>query len=198
MTFDEYKVDIPEGQRGNWRIEKFTVSKKEADFQNMRASFSFSDRGQFIIAGEYTRLSCNASVVMSDTPSEISDHLRFIGQANGSILINGLGLGVVVKAILMKDNIEKIIVNELSEDVINLVGKYYADPRLTINHADAFTWNPKGIRFNCIWHDIWTYISEDNLPEMKMLHRRYGHWLQKPFFQDSWGRWDLERRKNHE
>ena len=191
--YNECKVNIPEGQSGDWKVEKFTVSEEEAKFHNMRAMFSFSDRGRPIKPGIYTRLMRDRTVVMSDTPAEITDHIWFIQDAIGNVLLNGLGLGVVLKGLLLKEEVEQVIINEISEDVIQLVSPSFKDKRVIINHADAFTWKPEDIRFNFIWHDIWDDICEDNLSEMKKLHRKYGHYLQKPSFQGSWGRDRIRR-----
>ena len=68
----DLRVSVPEGISGEWRVERFTVSKKEADFQNLRASIGTSSRP--ISAGDYTRLTYRHSVVMSDTPVEQHDH----------------------------------------------------------------------------------------------------------------------------
>ena len=180
------KSIIPEGQVGDWKIEKFTVAEEEAKFNNIHATFSFSDRGRFIKAGEYTRLKRNGVVVMSDTPAELSDFKYFIHQAKGKILLNGLGLGCVLQNLLEKQDVTQIIVNEISEEVIQLVGKHFKDKRLTINHADAFIWRPPdGLHFNYIYHDIWDDLCADNLSEMKTLHRKYGKWTDNQF---SWGR----------
>jgi len=184
------KSFIPEGQIGDWKVEKFEVTEEEAKFNNIRATFSFSDRGRFIKAGEYTRLKRNRVVVMSDTPAELDDFRYFIHQAKGKILLNGLGLGCILQNLLEKQDVTQIIVNEISEEVIQLVGKHFKDKRLTINHADAFTWKlPKGLRFDYVYHDIWDDICADNLPEMKKLHHRYGKWTDN---QMSWCREYLE------
>jgi len=193
MDYSKYKVALPEGQSGDWRVEKFTISEEEAKFDRLRAAISFSNRGRGVDPGNYTRLFCRGVLVMSDTPAEIMDHRYFINVAIGNVLINGLGLGVVVKGVLLKDSVGKVIVNEISEDVIRLVAPYIKDDRVTINHADAFTWRPDGLRFNSVWHDIWNDICSDNLEEMKKLHRRYGHYLQKPSYQGSWCRHLIER-----
>lgn len=186
--YEKYKVDIPDGQCGEWKVEKFTVSEEDAKFQNMRAMFSFSNRGRPIDPGIYTRLMRNGTVVMSDIPAEISDHLWFMQDAIGNVLLNGLGLGVVLGGVLLKEEVKRVIVNEISEDVIQLISPYFKDKRITINYTDAFTWKPNGLKLNFVWHDIWDNICEDNLSEMKQLHRKYGHYLQEPHFQGSWGR----------
>jgi len=193
IDYSKYKVSVPEGRSGDWKVEKFTVSEEDARFFNMRAMFSFSNRGRMIESGTYTRLMRNGEVVMSDTPTEIGDHLWFMQDAMGNVLLNGLGLGVVLNGVLLEDRVEKVVVNEISEDVIKLIAPHFKDSRITINHADAFTWKPS-LRFNFVWHDIWDNICEDNLKDMKRLHRKYGHYLQSPHFQGSWCRDWIEGR----
>ena len=34
------KVNVPEGSKGPWKVERFTISEDEASFANMRAAFS--------------------------------------------------------------------------------------------------------------------------------------------------------------
>lgn len=170
-------VDVLDGVSGDWRVETFEVEKP---------SVYLLIKGRPITPGIYKRLMYKSQVVMSNTPAEIRDFMSFVWRAKGNVLINGLGLGVVLKAILQKSDVESVTVIELSEDVIKLVAPYFADPRVTIVQADAMTWKPpKDIRYNAVWHDIWTYVCEDNLDDMKILHRRYGR---KCDWQASWCR----------
>jgi len=197
--YEQYQSHVPEGSSGNWRIERFTVSEEEASFQNVRASFSFSSSGQYIESGTYTRLMRGGTVVMSDTPSEIRDHIYFIYKANGNVLIGGLGLGVVVEACLEKDEVDHVTVIEISEDVIKLVGGYlkekYGD-RFTIIHADLLKWRPdKGQTWDCAWYDIWDNICTDNLPEITKIKRKMGR---RTSFQEAWREEDLRYRKRQE
>ena len=189
------EVDVNDGISGAWRVESFEVSEKEAEFATMRAMFSFSSRP--IQAGKYKRLMRNHTVVMSNTPCEISDHLSFIYVAKrygGRILINGLGLGVCLKAILESDKVGRVTVIEKSQDVINLVGPTFGgDIRVEIINSDAFSYKPpKGIRYSAVWHDIWDNICADNLPEMHKLHRKYGR---RCDWQGSWARELCERHR---
>jgi len=131
---------------------------------------------------------------MSDTPDEIHDHSAAIHKATGRCLINGLGLGVVARAMLMKSDVEHVTVIEKSADVIDLISPHlpHAD-KLTIVHADCFEFQPrKGSRWNVVWHDIWDDLCEDNLPEMHRLHRKYGR---RCDWQSSWGRTYIERHR---
>lgn len=181
------KINIPEGKSGKWYIEKFTVEPGiESTIFNMHAM------GRSVPYGTYTRLMYEGSwdnPMMSDTPSEICDHSEAIYKAKelgGDILINGLGLGCILKACLSFPNVTHIDVVEISPDIIKLVSPSYNDPRITIHEADAYTvqWD-KGKRWNVAWHDIWANICSDNLPEMARLHRKYGH---KVKWQNSWGK----------
>jgi hypothetical protein len=68
-----------------------------------------------------------------------------------------------------------VTVVEFDADVIALVGPTYDDdPRLTIVHADAFTYEPPpGRRYAMVWHDIWDRISASNLASMALLMRKF-------------------------
>jgi len=182
------EIDVSDGTSGQWKVETFTVSESDAKWANVKASISTSSRGRFIHPGNYKRLMRGGTVVMSNTMAEINDHLSFIYTAKRckSSLINGLGLGMALKAVLESDLVEDVTVVEISEDVISLVGDtYLVDPRVNIVHASAFDYKPpKGKRYGAVWHDIWDNICSDNLPEMHKLHRKYG---KRCDWQGSWG-----------
>lgn len=179
-------IDVPDGVSGDWKVETFEVQARE-----LSQMLSMMKYGRGVPAGTYKKLSYRGSVVMSNTPDEIRDFISFVWKAKGSVLVNGLGLGVLLKALLNKPEITEITVIEKSIDVINLVAPTYQDDRLTIINADAFEWKPpRGKRYNAVWHDIWNDICGDNLPEMQKLHRKYGR---KCDYQASWAR-ELCRR----
>lgn len=176
-------VNIPAAQSNQWRVETFDVPK--------------SDWGAFIYGhrtpkpGTYTRLMRGSIVVMSDTDAEKRDHSFAVHKANGHCLINGLGLGMVLGACLLKNSVTKVTVVEISADVINLVAHHYADARVEIIQSDALLYKPpKGVRYGMVWHDIWDNICADNLPQMHALHRKYG---KRCDWQGSWARQECER-----
>lgn len=175
------KVDmdfLPIGKSNEWVIEEFEVKERE-----LSQIISLFKTGRGVPAGKYKRLKRGSTIVMSNTPDEIRDFSYFTQVANGSILINGLGIGCVLKVLLDKPEVTKITVIEKSEDVINLVAPHFNDNRLTIINADAFTYKPpKDEKYDFVWHDIWDYICADNLKEMSKLHRKYGR---KTKWQDS-------------
>lgn len=186
--------EIPEGSFGPWKVERFKVSKHDAEREGVRALWSGS--GRCVPEGEYIRLLRGGEVVMSDTPDELRDIYEPIYQARGRCLVNGLGLGVVVAGMLRKPEVEHVTVVEKSPEVIGLVGPHYTrafGSRLEIVNADAFEYRPpNGSRFGAVWHDIWDNICGDNLPEMHRLHRKYGRMAD---WQGSWCRWRCERSR---
>ena len=193
------KVDVPDGESGDWKVERFTVSDEDIKLHNLRCSFKAGMGGRVMESGTYTKITRNGKVIMSDTPAEIRDHMEFIYQARkrgGHVLINGLGLGWALEAILDAPKIKTITVIEKSPDVIDLVGQHYKDkcPKnkyLLIIHADALEWKPpKGNHYEAVWHDIWDNICSDNLPDMHKLHRKYGR---RCDWQGSWCRYQCEQ-----
>jgi hypothetical protein len=193
-------VTVPEGQSGDVRIARFEVSADEASIHRIRSG------GRAVRSGTYTGLYRSGYLWMSDTPAEKRDHLTFVHEAAyrdaRRAVINGLGLGVVVSALLCVETIEHIDVVEIDADVIALVGPHYerlaaeAGKTITVHHADAYTiqW-PVGTTWDVAWHDIWRDLCTDNLPQMAKLHRRYGRRVQ---WQGSWARDLLEYHRDRE
>ena len=220
--YEKYKVDVPVGECGDWTVERFTFDRRAADMERTRAMFTFSGGGRGVPEGTYTSLKRRGYLVMSDTPDEIRDHLGPIHEVVHAVkrgekptcLVHGLGLGMVAKAML-DEGAAKVTIVEQSSDVIDLVGKHllhalggseevfegyeangsrsWATDRLSIINDDALTWQPlKGAKWDVLWHDIWDDLCTDNLPEMKILHRRFGR---RSRWQGSWGRELCERAR---
>jgi hypothetical protein len=190
--FELCRVDLPEGRSGLWKVEKYTFPESEQEDMFYRLE------GRAIKPGVYTRLMRLTTRknetrwlgIMTDTPPEIKDVANVIIQAydrGGRVLINGLGLGMVLKAILSFPNVTHVDVVEQSPDVIKLVAPtYISDPRVAIHQGNAYTieW-PDDMRWNVVWHDIWDDIEPANLPYMKQLHDKY---KDRCDWQDSWAR----------
>ena len=178
------KVQIPEAVRGAWRVERFKTDEL--------GSFMYAMKGRDMPANEeFTRLMRGGTLVMSDTPAEMRDHYSAVLKARGSCLVNGLGIGMLLKAILKKPEVSDVTVVELSQEVLDMVSPHYQDPRVAFVHADAMAYKPPpGKRYQMVWHDIWDYICAENLPQMHALHRKYGR---RADWQGSWCRYECER-----
>ena len=204
MKWDECKVHVPEAVGTYWAVRRFEVSKQDADLTNMRLLFHPGSASRLIYPGRYTGLyrlnGKRESIVMSDTRAEVIDHLwpwREARDRGGRVLIHGLGLGMFLGMVLRLDNVTEVTVVELSKEVIELVGSTYTkDPRVTIIHGDALTWQPPvGSRWSIVWHDIWDTICGDNWEVMKTLHRRFGN---RADWQSSWSREHIIRERRNE
>ncbi len=167
----EIKINVPNGTSNNWTVDEFTVGEND-----MSQQISMMKTGRGVKAGTYKRLKRGDITVMSNTPDEIQDFIYEFRGVKGRVLINGLGIGVTVKYLLDNPEVTEVIVIEKSKDVIDLVADTYRkDNRFKVINADCFEYlPPKGERYNFVWHDIWDYITSDNLEEMKRLHRKYG------------------------
>lgn len=170
------KVNLPECEKGDWKIE--IVIPDCVDFNSL-------GMGRRVTLGDpITVLTCRGNLVMSDTPAEQWDHYCALRKAKGSCLVNGLGIGMLLKNILLKPEVTDVTVVEMSQDLIDIVAPHYSDKRVNIICANAFDYNPpKGKIYDMVWHDIWNNICADNLSEMTRLHRKYGR---KAKWQGSW------------
>lgn len=179
------KVNLPDMQKGDWVIKSVVTE---------RVDWSAFTHGRAVPLGEkITTLTRHGDCIMSDTPSEMWDHEYALRMATGSCLLNGLGIGMLLKNILLKPDVTDVTVVEISQDLIDLVASHYTDPRVTIVCADAFEYKiPKGKRYNMVWHDIWDAICADNLTEMTKLHRKYGRHTD---WQGSWAKYECQRHQ---
>lgn len=111
-------------------------------------------------------------VVMDDSLRELRRHLPIFIKATGRVLKTGLGLGCVVRGLLIKPDVTCIDVVEIDADIIRVVGaEFKSNPRVNIIHADALTWQPT-LTYDYVWHDIWT-------PENKGLALVHAELLQR-------------------
>lgn len=188
---DRWKSKVPEGESGDWRVARFSVSKEESDATRLRQMFS--GRG-FVPVGEYTKLMHGGTIVMSDTPDELDDHRYAIARAKGHVLVNGLGLGCYLSCVLAKPEVTAVTIVEQSADVIKLVAGHFLpkhSKQLEIIHASAFDWKPPtDAHYGFAWHDIWDFICGDNVPEMAKLKRKYAR---KAELQGCWCEYQAKR-----
>lgn len=185
MTYRSYtdrmQVTVPEGEFDGLTVERFEVTGLEG--WNLRQAIRY---GRGCEPGTYTRLidvkdPSDAVLWMSDTTAERNDHKEAVAHIQldkaETVLINGLGLGMVLAAALTYDHVKLVDVIEADERVIKLIGPHYTtDPRVNIIHADAYEqmgkWK-RGTRWDAAWSDIWSEIDADNIPLMDRLHGFY-------------------------
>jgi hypothetical protein len=224
--WDSYRAHVGICQRrGPWRIE-MAEEKPGTPSQWVAEA-----EGLPFVPGWYTALVHEErGLVMSDVPAEIAGCLPFLDRiqqetwracgrrrTGPSVLISGLGLGIVPAWLLANVAVHRIDVIEIDADVIDLVARdetarevWAASPRVHIHLGDALTWDLGdrhgcalhtkcarwgGSRWDAAWHDIWDQPSPDNLPSMARLHRRFGR---VTGWQMSWERAECEAKRRRE
>lgn len=187
-------------QKGVATISRIEISEDTARWENLRLA---RDGGLTfrLKAGHYTRLHIKNELMMSDTPMERLSNRRFVERANGRVLIAGLGIGMIIQAILNKEDVTEVLVIEKYQDVIDLVAPKFNDTRLKIVCADIDEFRlPKEDKYDTIYFDIWADISTENLDHIKKLHNKFKNSINKvnpKFYMNSWMKEYLqaERRK---
>lgn len=193
---DLMEVTVPAFVHPNGvEVRDLVVTEEDARRERIRAAIGGHGRGMFR-AGTVKQLIVDDVMWMSDTPDERRDHSEPLYQAmrrGGRVLVNGLGLGMVIGALTRLDNVEHVDVVEVDARIIEAVGPFYASDRVTIHYGDALTMQWRvGTRWSVAWHDIWPYITSENLPTMARLHRMYGR---RTDWQGSWARYECERAR---
>lgn len=107
-------------------------------------------------------------VVMEDSIIELMRHLPIWLAARGRVLVTGLGLGCVVRALMIKPEVEHIDVVEIDGQIIDKIGPTLIDPRVRIIEGDALKVDLSGERYDYAWHDLWT----DGPQHLQILHVR--------------------------
>jgi hypothetical protein len=179
---------IPEGKCGSAEIKHVTVSQHDS---NMSARHGGE---HWVPAGKYAQLHVDGKLMMSDTRHERITNLEFVRRAHGKVLIGGLGLGMILKPILAKPEVDSVLVIEQSDDVIGLIWPHVENPKLDVWKADVFTWNPPQSlgKWQTIYLDIWPDLCTDNLPQIARLHQKYKYYLDRTD-PDCWmGSWEQD------
>lgn len=121
---DRMTVTLPEMDIDGMQVDRFVVR----DHENLLMAIHYG--GRRTSPGEYTRLTVDGCLWMSDTDAEKRDHIGPLFEIErrqaGRVLINGLGLGMVVQAALSFDHVEHVDVVERDPRVAEHIGAYYS------------------------------------------------------------------------
>ncbi len=102
----------------------------------------------------------NSELYMSITQMEIDSHNMHIREAEGDVLVGGLGLGYYLTQILHKEEVTSVTVVEKSIHVIEVYKKLqesnpiFKSDKLTIVHDDVFLFKSDTV-FDYAYFDIW-------------------------------------------
>lgn len=205
LIVDLMQVTVPEGKRDNVEVSRFEITQD----QIRRAAIRDPHRA-YTEPGMYTKLVVGGHLWMSDTYAERNDHREPIIQArrlevtDGRALVSGLGIGMVIQALLMTSTIAHVDVIEINSDVIALVGPHYQEmaerlgKTITIHEGDVFDrksmFGPKD-HWHIAWHDVWLDLNVDNLEDMGRVARSYNRYADWSGF---WGKDELIRMRKRD
>jgi len=198
------------GKSGNAELQIYELSQFEAAKYNLAQAIG-STPEMVIHPGKYVRLLVDNELMMTDAPHEAQSNRDIIEGAKGHVLIAGLGLGMILIPILLKQKVKSVTVVEKSQGVINLVrpalqkwrehqGVIGAKPApLTIVHADVETWVPAlPLKWDVIYLDIWPTIDTRNLPQIAKLKRGYRKYLSPGGWLGVWVEKMIQKRRRYE
>lgn len=179
-----WKVTVPEHDADGVVIRRFQITEREASIDKLRAALNPQRSDRSIDPGWYTRLIVDGTLWMTDTPAEVRDldsvdmAMRF--NRGGSMLIVGLGIGLVLHRAITRRGITRIDVVEREQRVIDAVGPHYLalaaeyGCELHFHCADIHAWRPaRGLAWSIGFFDIWADIDMDDRPEVDRLRRRF-------------------------
>ena len=126
---------------------------------------------------------------MSLTPAETESQMPHLAAARGTVVVCGLGLGVMAYAVSALRAVDKLIVVERDPEIIAAF-RQFADfdawpqrSKIELVQADAREFRRDGVDF--LYADIWPYYRMDCMVEdMKAMHRNIpapacGYWGQE-------------------
>jgi len=175
---------------GGWKVDVVMPT----DMQRLEVAM----HGRGSSEGPFNVLRHNGQLWMSDTDAEMLDHAdavyRIRQDATETVLIHGLGLGMVVSAALRYGRTVDVV--ELDADLVEWMSPWLED-LADENGAVLRTWTddamtkkwPVGSYWDVVWHDIWPELNEDNLPDMRFLSRSFGR---RSGWQGCWARGWIE------
>ena len=163
---------LQEGKVGTAEIRRRTIPEDTV----LQSWDEINGMHQIKFAGDYesTELHIDGEIWMSDTPLEQNTAMPFMQMAEGSVLLGGLGIGLVPSQLMVLDRITSITIIENSIDVIELVGQSLNNDKIEIIEDDIRNYlisqgdDGNGRRFDSVFIDIWEDMGtpRDEIEEM--------------------------------
>jgi hypothetical protein len=182
-TFYDQALTIPAGKSGGYAVEhdvkKAGTSLSTTSMRTLVLGGHEKKDISFNYATTWHSLTEDGGVWMTDLPIEqLQADTMLDGKIYGTVLIGGLGLGYAAQLIANQPQVDRIIVVEQSQDVVDLVWKHLKFPKrvkTAIVVADLFEYlkrdysykaaEAKGV-IDCGFYDIWQSDGEYTFHEM--------------------------------
>lgn len=154
LKIDKWCTDInyPEKRIGSAELKKINYSKGLYHMENVCGYkyFNLKKRTQI------QTLKIKDKIVMVDDPLHWIGMQKLAENSKGSVLVAGLGLGLIVYHLVKNKNVNKIEVYEINKDVIKLVTPFLPkDKRIKIIEKSFFTEPYRSKFYETIIIDLW-------------------------------------------
>ena len=176
-------VNIPEGQLGDYAIAHYTNDTTHKLWQDYLTLKNENYDNYTVLLKEGCPMP-----IMQDSEAEYNEHQWLWDNAEGDILIGGLGLGLIHQPLIDNPAVTSVTVIELEQDVVDLVWTDCAkDDTFTLIVGDFETWNPPdGSFWDVVWCDTWLIDNPLSLAEYKtLMTTKYGAYCDKISFWSS-------------
>lgn len=132
---------------------------------------------------------------MSLVPMEVESQMPHLAAAHGTVVVCGMGLGLMAYAVSARKAVDRVVVVERDPEVIAMAREFTAFEtwpqrhKVEIVQADACEFRFDGADF--LYADIWPFYRMDTMvPDMQRMHRnipapRCGYWGQELDMVDS-------------
>lgn len=181
LGFPEMAKIIKPRKVGCAEIEHYTVTKLDVLRELMH--------GGPAEEGTVAILRVNGKTMMSDTRHERLTNWEICHKARGNVLVAGLGIGMILHAIIPKDEVQSVVVVENELDVITLISPTLPkSDKLEVIYGDIFSWKPpEGKKFDCIYFDIWSDASNGSATsDRRKLSARFKKYKAEDGWMGSW------------
>lgn len=160
--------------KGKWSLEYLSYrpfqgfAYKDVTVDENNYFAEITSLGFFKEPFKYLAVIQNDEIWMSITPHEIETMQQSIDEANGNVVVYGLGLGYYPYMISLKDNVKHITIVELDPNVIELFKEYILPQfehkeKIEIVQIDALKYIEKQNSFDYAFVDLW-HNEIDGLP----------------------------------
>lgn len=184
LQYIKSPISIPEKIVGDISISHSYI--KETDIISVREAF-LTGKKPLSIKYEnpqlvHTLKSKKYGIWMTDLPIEIRQIKDFLQKYNpkGTILIGGLGLGLIAHFLAKKRNVQNIVIIEINPNIINLVEPYLPKKCHVIKKniynyfIDIQTWNYDYAFIDCWQGTSATTWWKEILPLKRRLGNKFG------------------------
>jgi hypothetical protein len=167
----------------NYTITKVKLLQKDYNsFKDNNMLNLYIDK--FEVGKAYVSLiQTDTLTMMSNHPSETETNRDFLENANGDVLIFGLGLGLVIFPLLEDPEITSLVIVEKDPELIQIVGaivkKHDIHNKVVLIESDAFTFHQSihYRKYDTIYIDIWAKIDNRLYEEAELLSERFKSYL---------------------